>query len=76
MGAGPKASRTWSSFLWTRGTGLEYFCFFKAMSFIIVHSHLEVPVGGGPGSHELSAGGGEKAVNIAPQLTGFEPATV
>jgi hypothetical protein len=39
------------------------------MSFIIVHSHLEVPVGGGPGSHELSAGGGEQAVNNIPPPT-------
>ncbi len=39
----------------------------------MVHSHLEVPVGGRPGSHELSAGGGEEAVNIAPQLTGLKP---
>ncbi len=52
----------------------------KALSqipdFLIVHSHLEVPVGGGPGRHELSAGGGEEAVNISPQLTGLEPTTV
>jgi hypothetical protein len=38
------------------------------MSFIIVHSHLEVPVSGRPGSHELSAGSGENAVNITTPL--------
>jgi hypothetical protein len=38
--------------------------------------YLEVPVGGRPGSHQLSAGGGEQAVNIAPQLTRLKPATV
>ncbi len=41
---------------------------------MIVHSHLEVPVSGRPGRHELSAGRGEETVNIAPQLTRLEPA--
>ncbi len=48
----------------------------RFQTFIIFHTHLKVPVGGGPGSHELSAGSGEEAVNVAPQLTGLEPATV
>ena len=36
-------------------------------------SHLEVPVAGGPGCHQLCAGGGKQAVNVAPQLSRFEP---
>ncbi len=36
-------------------------------------SNLKVPVGGGPGGHQLGAGGGEEAVNVAPQLTWLEP---
>jgi hypothetical protein len=49
---------------------VKYFCLFKALSltpdFIIVHSYLEVPVGGRPGSHDLSAGGGEETINEDP----------